>query len=599
MMQFNQFCFDSRRNRLTRQGEDVYLRQKLIQLLSYLLANSDRVISKEELLREIWQHGEYRERSLAQSILELRKALGDSASSPQYIRTIPHHGYQWICLVTELPQRSDNTDENSVGALEADSQLVKANEYHILQPKKDIRDFARKTILLGFLPVLSVVLIVIYSVFWESPSELNSHSTGDPSEQKVLILPFENHTHTSSMQWVEYGLSDMLAGDLMTVPWLQVYSPAQSVRLLASKNTLPENLIFGTNEAQLRKILFDHDADSLIVARVRLETDQQVLDYRIINRSTEEQQTGTLNYHDLAVSMPAIACHIYQQLIPEPIPVKLPEYGYKPSAMHDYARGIQALQLTGPSLAQHYFAASVQIDPEHYWSKAYLAVCMILLGEYDQSESMLNALHEISEDQALKGFIQLWLSQLWLRQGEISKAGELLSIESQQPLTAGALRQRIQAQLQQLNNHRLLSPSQAGSQYFWYMNSLLPELMDFDYDKAQQRSFSEDLLRQLNVLGQKPALMTGLLVISSDLQRPALIRENYLNKALEHATTLQQPYEQALIRFLRAKLIAEQSSDSSLPENARQDLQVALEITAKLETKLLHQAIQQFLEKDY
>ena len=99
MYKFDGFEFDKNSAQLTstNDGKSIYLRQKLVSLLVYLLTHSSRVVSKQELLDTLWDNGQYRERSLSQSILELRKALGDSASAPHYIRTIPNQGYQWIC----------------------------------------------------------------------------------------------------------------------------------------------------------------------------------------------------------------------------------------------------------------------------------------------------------------------------------------------------------------------------------------------------------------------------------------------------------------------------------------------------------------------
>ena len=632
MLRFNQFCFDPDVNRLTHQNEEIYLRQKLIQLLSYLLAHRDRVVSKEELLREIWQHGEYRERSLAQSILELRKALGDSASAPRYIRTIPQQGYQWICPVqTDSGHISPtkNSEQNVTALSSAATSLSSGTGAQKDHPSAHSRHRYTRIIATGVMLLLSLLLVMHYTPGLIGSPESQTHKQEAPAVQKVLILPFKNSTHTTSMQWVEYGLSDMLASDLMSIPSLQIYNPAQSARLLASQSSLKDDDLYHADDTVLKQILSEHQVNSLIVAQIRLEKNTQLLDYRIISQSLAEQ-TGSLSHNDLAVAMPDIARHIYQQLIPEPAPVKLPEYHYKPSAMHDYARGVQALQLTGPALARHYFAASTQIDPNHLWSEAYLAVCMILLGEYDSAEQTLTGLNNRIEDPALKDFVKLWLSQLWLRSGEIVKAEQLWPADSyqslapatltpeqqhpesphsepltkkqiasvrpiQRPLSAEQLRQQIQQQLQRLNNHRTSALSQDLVDSFWYESNLLPELMDFSADATGHSTVSEESLRHLSVLGQTPALMIGFLIMGSDNSRPAEARIHYLTQALEYAETLQQPYEQALIRFLRARLTTEQSGhNNEIPETVKHDLKMAMILAERLKAGQLQLEIQHF-----
>ncbi|MDN3611078.1 winged helix-turn-helix domain-containing protein [Vibrio ostreicida] len=73
------------------QRSEKRLRHKVAELLTYLIENKDRVVSKDELLSTLWRHGEYRDTSLIQSVRDLRRALGDKAQTPSYIRTY-HNG---------------------------------------------------------------------------------------------------------------------------------------------------------------------------------------------------------------------------------------------------------------------------------------------------------------------------------------------------------------------------------------------------------------------------------------------------------------------------------------------------------------------------
>ena len=121
-------------------------------------------------------------------------------------------------------------------------------------------------------------------------------------------------------------------------------------------------------------------------------------------------------------------------------------------------------------------------------------------------------------------------------------------------------------------------------------------MADFSPDATGHATLSEDSLRHLIVLGQKPALMIGFLIMGSDLKRSAEAQEQYLNQALEYAEILQQPYEQALIRFLRAKLISEQPDHRQRQEHIRQDISKALALAEQLKARQLHQHITQLSE---
>ena len=116
LYQFAQFHFDHQTGALyERYGcadvQEIMLRHKIARLLEYLIQNRDRVVTKDELLNALWDHAEYRESALTQSIRELRKALGDKAQQPLFIRTFPQRGYQWIAETTSKEASTDTEPE--------------------------------------------------------------------------------------------------------------------------------------------------------------------------------------------------------------------------------------------------------------------------------------------------------------------------------------------------------------------------------------------------------------------------------------------------------------------------------------------------------
>ena len=58
-----------------------------------LVTNHGRVLQKDEMMKQLWPDTFVEEGTLAQYISLLRKALGDSAESPRYIRTAHRRGY--------------------------------------------------------------------------------------------------------------------------------------------------------------------------------------------------------------------------------------------------------------------------------------------------------------------------------------------------------------------------------------------------------------------------------------------------------------------------------------------------------------------------
>jgi DNA-binding winged helix-turn-helix (wHTH) protein len=70
-------------------------------VLNFFMLNPGRLISKEELLKEVWLMTSVTDGRVARVISILRDVLGDDVRSPRYIETIPKRGYRFIAKVTE------------------------------------------------------------------------------------------------------------------------------------------------------------------------------------------------------------------------------------------------------------------------------------------------------------------------------------------------------------------------------------------------------------------------------------------------------------------------------------------------------------------
>jgi len=90
---FGEFAFDPEARELRRSGQRVELAPKALGLLQALLEARPRALSKAELRDRLWPDTFVSDTSLAQTVLELRKALDDSPRDPRYVRTIHRFGY--------------------------------------------------------------------------------------------------------------------------------------------------------------------------------------------------------------------------------------------------------------------------------------------------------------------------------------------------------------------------------------------------------------------------------------------------------------------------------------------------------------------------
>jgi len=89
-------------------GARIDLRPKPFAVLQYLIAHANRLVTQDEILTAVWPETYVQPEVIRQHILEIRRALGDSANAPQFIRTFPKRGYQFIAPVTFDPGRLAN-----------------------------------------------------------------------------------------------------------------------------------------------------------------------------------------------------------------------------------------------------------------------------------------------------------------------------------------------------------------------------------------------------------------------------------------------------------------------------------------------------------
>src|SRR5262249_60015829 len=95
---------DTARYRISSADAVVPAEPKVFDLLVYLIRHRDRVLSREELFREVWDGREVSDATLSNHVKSARKILGDSGELQQTILTIRGRGYQFIAPVTVIPE---------------------------------------------------------------------------------------------------------------------------------------------------------------------------------------------------------------------------------------------------------------------------------------------------------------------------------------------------------------------------------------------------------------------------------------------------------------------------------------------------------------
>src|SRR5262245_18033765 len=113
---FGPFQINVQEQVLLREGRPLPLKPKLFELLLVLVAKSGHVLSKDQLMKQVWADSFVEEGNLAVSVHEIRKTLGGDSNGQPYIETIPRRGYRFAPCVTEITEEDEASERAAVKA---------------------------------------------------------------------------------------------------------------------------------------------------------------------------------------------------------------------------------------------------------------------------------------------------------------------------------------------------------------------------------------------------------------------------------------------------------------------------------------------------
>ncbi len=204
LYRFGEFALDSRRRTLSRADSPVSLTPKAFDVLYFLVQNSNRLVTKEELLQAVWGDTFVEEGNLTQYISHLRKALGDNSEDTRLIVTLARKGYQFTARVT--------IDEAATIAKPAAVQIpgitgnsrvdARIPEY---PTKEAVAKAPRRWRSAAAVAVSIFVLAVASCTSWRRLRGMTP-----PRSQKIMlaVLPYENLTGDPNKEYLADGLTE-------------------------------------------------------------------------------------------------------------------------------------------------------------------------------------------------------------------------------------------------------------------------------------------------------------------------------------------------------------------------------------------------------
>lgn len=134
--QIAEHTIDTARYRISSGDVAIPAEPKVFDLLVYLIRHRDRVLSRDELFREVWDGREVSDATLSNHVKSARKILGDSGELQKTILTIRGRGYQFIAPVTVIPEGAGvGADAGGGRAPEPEPPELQAREPRAPEPR--------------------------------------------------------------------------------------------------------------------------------------------------------------------------------------------------------------------------------------------------------------------------------------------------------------------------------------------------------------------------------------------------------------------------------------------------------------------------------
>ncbi|QQS32893.1 MAG: winged helix-turn-helix domain-containing protein [Acidobacteriota bacterium] len=214
---FSGFIFEPTAGNLFHDGRLVELAPKVAHCLSYLVSNHGRLITKDELIDELWKDTFVEESALYYTISQLRKALATIVPETEFIKTVPRRGFRFVPHVETLKpgvvlpfvgEAAGNDDlsqtvevRDKIGPISSSSlRLVEPEGTSLTTPHRQMLS-ANKRVAVAILGV-AILAIASFAV-WRSLSPSSTESIGS-----IAVLPFRSFSKTSDDRELRLRIAD-------------------------------------------------------------------------------------------------------------------------------------------------------------------------------------------------------------------------------------------------------------------------------------------------------------------------------------------------------------------------------------------------------
>jgi DNA-binding winged helix-turn-helix (wHTH) protein len=362
---------------LRREEVSVTLNRRAFDVLLYLVQNPGKVVSRDELLKNVWPDTFVDENNLAQSISALRRALDEKPGDNSYIVTLPGRGYQFVTPVHVVPAESGSTlpevakGSGSSGGLVFQQHTIRTSVITEERERLSLPS-SRDRGVVRLVAILAVVIAILGgSWYWRSrwAPKLTERDT-------IVLTDFANTTGDAVFNDT---LKTALTISLRQSPFLNLLSDLEVSRTLKLM-TLPPTTKLKPEVA--RELCQRAGSRAYLAGSIDSLGSEYVLELKAVNCQSgdtlaQEQVTAAAKekvLDALGVAASKLRTELGESLATvQKFDVPLAQATTSSlEALKAYSLGIKAAGEKGSAAGLPYFQTAIELDPN--FAMGYLAV---------------------------------------------------------------------------------------------------------------------------------------------------------------------------------------------------------------------------------
>jgi len=224
---FLDFILDPRRQLLIHGADEIRLRPRTYDVLVHLVTHAGRVVGKSELMESVWKDVAVTDDSLVQSLMEIRRALGQAEG---IVKTVRGRGYLFDTGVEMVTRDADPTQGQDPHRDQATDSSAR-DETSTNRP-------GLSTALIAVAVIAGIAAIA----WWIGLSARRQASAPAPTGtiRSIAVLPLQNQSRDQEQEYFADGITDELITQLGKIGSLRVISRTSVMRLKGTRKALAE-----------------------------------------------------------------------------------------------------------------------------------------------------------------------------------------------------------------------------------------------------------------------------------------------------------------------------------------------------------------------